>query len=72
MLAIGKFAKQEITTSLGTPLEFYLRDDDAKKLEPTNPYRRQLFDFFEREIGEPDPWGVYRQIPALDFLYGGM
>jgi len=72
MLAIGKFAKTEVKTSLGTPLEFYTRYEDVKKTEPTYRYSIQIFDFFEREIGVNYPWGVYRQIPALDFLYGGM
>jgi len=72
MMAIGKFKKQEITSASGTPLEFYLRNEDVAKFEPTYRYSRQIFDFFERETGVSYPWGIYRQIPALDFLYGGM
>ena len=72
MLAIGKFKKEEITSTLGTPLEFYVRNEDAEKMEPTYRFSNRIFDFLERETGVNYPWGVYRQIPALDFLYGGM
>ena len=72
MLTIGKFAKQTAVTSSGTPLEFYYRPEDADKYEPTYRYSKQIFDFFEKEIGKKYPWGVYRQVPVLDFLYAGM
>lgn len=72
MLAIGKFKQQKEVSASGTPLEFYLRDEDAPKMEPTYRYSRQIFDFLEKETGVAFPWGVYRQVPALDFLYGGM
>lgn len=72
MLAIGKFARRDDTTASGTPLEFYLREQDSARFEPTYRYSRQIFDFFEREIGVPYPWKIYRQVPVLDFLYAGM
>jgi aminopeptidase N len=72
MLAIGKYKEQKETSSTGTPLEFYLRTDDTQKMVPTYSYSRKIFDFLEKETGYPYPWGVYRQVPALDFLYGGM
>lgn len=72
MLAIGRFDKQEQTSASGTLLEFYLREDDSNKFEPTYRYSKQMFDFFENEIGVKYPWGVYRQVPVLDFLYAGM
>jgi aminopeptidase N len=72
MLAIGKFEKQTLATKSGTPLEIYLSPEDASKFEPTYRYSRQIFDFFEREIGVNYPWEIYRQIPVKDFLYGGM
>lgn len=72
MLAIGKFAKQAETTASGTPLEMYLSQEDATKFEYTYKYSRTIFDFFEREIGVKYPWGIYRQVPVKDFLYGGM
>lgn len=72
MLAIGKFAKKTATTASGTPMEYYLRKADSLKFEPTYRYSTAIFDFFEREIGVPYPWQVYRQVPVIDFLYAGM
>ena len=72
MLAIGKFEKQTLTSASGTPLENYISPDDVSKFEPTYRYSKQIFDFFEKEIGVNYPWEIYRQIPAKDFLYGGM
>jgi aminopeptidase N len=72
MLAVGKFDKQTQTTASGTPLEFYLRPEDKSKFEPTYRYSKEIFDFFEKEIGVKYPWGIYRQVPVLDFLYAGM
>lgn len=72
MLAIGKFDKQTETTASGTPLEYYLRPEDKDKFGPTYRDSKRIFDFFEREIGVKYPWGAYRQVPVLDFLYAGM
>ena len=72
MLAIGKFEKQTETATSGTPLEYYISPEDGAKLEPTYRYSKQIFDFFEKEIGVAYPWKVYRQIPVKDFLYAGM
>lgn len=72
MLAIGKFAKQTETTASGTPLEMYLSQEDVSKFEYTYKYSKTIFDFFENEIGVKYPWGIYRQVPVKDFLYGGM
>lgn len=72
MLAIGKFAKQTETSASGIPLEMYLSQEDASKFEYTYKYSKHIFDFFEREIGVKYPWGIYRQVPVKDFLYGGM
>lgn len=72
MLAIGRFEHTRIVTASGTPLELYYRPEDSDKQEPTYRYSKQIFDFFEKEIGVNYPWDVYRQIPVLDFLYAGM
>lgn len=72
MLAIGKYQKWDRQTAGGTPLEFYLRPQDSAKFEPTYRYSREIFDYFEKEIGVKYPWGIYRQVPVLDFLYAGM
>lgn len=72
MLAIGNFIKKEEKANSGIPLEFYLDKNDADKFEPTYRYSKQIFDFFEKEIGVKYPWQVYRQVPVRDFLYAGM
>ena len=72
MLAIGKFISQKQKSKSGTSLEFYLDRNDAAKFEPTYRYSKQIFDYFEREIGVKYPWKLYRQVPVRDFLYGGM
>ncbi|MGV3459097.1 MAG: M1 family metallopeptidase [Flavobacterium sp.] len=72
MLAIGKFRKWKMDSADGTPMEFYLRDEDSLKREPTYRYSYEMFNFLEKEIGVKYPWGVYRQVPVLDFLYAGM
>lgn len=72
MLAIGKFEKQMQKANSGAPLEFYISPEDVSKFEPTYRYSKQIFDFFEKEIGVAYPWKVYRQIPVKDFLYAGM
>lgn len=72
MLAIGKFVKQTETTKSGTPLEFYLKEEDQDKFVTTYKHSKEIFDFFEREIGVNYPWEVYRQVPVMDFLYAGM
>ena len=72
MLAIGNFAKQTATTKSGTPLEFYIDNNDYSKFEPTYRYSKQIFDFLGQEIGVKYPWKIYRQIPVRDFLYAGM
>lgn len=72
MLAIGKFVKQTETSKSGTVLEFYLKEEDKDKFTTTYKHSKEIFDFFEREIGVKYPWEVYRQVPAMDFLYAGM
>ncbi|MHA3787802.1 M1 family metallopeptidase [Flavobacterium hauense] len=72
MLAIGKYKKWDMATASGTPLEFYLRDEDSDMYATTYRYSKEIFDFFENEIGYNYPWKVYRQVPVIDFLYAGM
>ena len=72
MIAIGHFEKQKQTATSEIPLEFYYEKEDDAKVEPTYRHSRKVFDFFEKEIGIPYPWKIYRQIPVHDFLYAGM
>jgi aminopeptidase N len=72
MLAIGQFDRKELQSKSGIPLEFYLKRQDSSKFESTYKYAKEIFDFFEAEIGVKYPWKVYRQVPVNDFLYAGM
>ncbi|MFP9100619.1 M1 family metallopeptidase [Flavobacterium sp. RHBU_24] len=72
MLAMGNFKKWEEKATSGTLMEYYLRTEDSLKYAPTYRDSKRIFDFFEREIGVPYAWGIYRQVPVLDFLYAGM
>ena len=72
MLAVGKFDKKIEISESGTPIHLYYRPEDLNKAEPTYRYSKKMFDFLEKEIGVKYPWGIYRQVPVLDFLYAGM
>lgn len=72
MLAIGKFAKRVEMSASGIPLEQYVSAGDEAKVEPTYRNSAKIFDYLEKEIGVAYPWEIYKQIPAKDFLYGGM
>ncbi|MBF4515733.1 M1 family metallopeptidase [Flavobacterium sp. ANB] len=72
MLAIGKYDKKEFKSKSKIPLEYYLENNDTARFEPTYRYSKRIFDFLEKEIGVKYPWGIYREIPVRDFLYGGM
>nr|WP_317632433.1 M1 family metallopeptidase [uncultured Flavobacterium sp.] len=72
MFAIGDYIKFTEKTENNTPLEFYLKPEDASKYNTTYKYSVQIFNFLENEIGVKYPWHVYRQVPVDDFLYAGM
>ncbi len=71
-LAIRKYNKKSMTSTSGVPIELYYYPEDSLKFEPTYRYTKQMFDFFEEEIGVPYPWQNYKQVPVKDFLYSGM
>ncbi len=71
-LAIGKYNNKTETSKSGIPLEYYYYPEDSLKVEPTYRFTKQIFDFFEEEIGVPYPWEIYKQVPVKDFLYSGM
>src|SRR5690606_7962380 len=72
MIAIGKFTIKTEKSNSGITLENYLRTQDASKYASTYVYNKRIFDFLESEIGVDYPWGIYRNIPINDFMYGGM
>ena len=71
-LAVGDFRNKVIASKSRTPLQFFIQPKDTAKFEPTYRYSKQIFDYFEKEIGVKYPWKIYKQIPVEDFLYAGM
>ncbi len=72
MLAIGKYEKTVNRSKNGILLENYYYPEEKQYTATTYKYNTEIFNFMEQEIGVPFPWKVYRNIPAQDFLYGGM
>lgn len=71
-VAAGDYEKQQIKSASGKFLDLYFDPADKDKAEPTYRYTKEIFDFFEKEIGVAYPWQNYKQIPVQDFLYAGM
>jgi len=71
-LVVGEYSKKVMTSKSGIPLEMYYYPEDSLKVEPTYRYTKDMFDFFEEEIGVAYPWQNYKQVPVHDFLYAGM
>lgn len=71
-VAIGKYKETIRYANSGVALKLYYEPQDSLKVEPTYRYTKEIFDFFEKEIGVPYPWQNYKQIPVRDFLYAGM
>lgn len=72
MVAIGHFNTAKESAASGIPLYYYYENEDVNCIALTYRDSKKVFDFFEKEIGVPYPWEVYRQIPVRDFLYAGM
>lgn len=71
-IAIGEFVNKAISSKSGIPLQYFIQPKDTAKFEPTYRYSKQIFDYFEKEIGVKYPWKIYKQVPVEDFLYAGM
>ena len=72
MLGIGKYAIDTERATSGIPLNYYYYPDQAEQLKPTYRFSKEMFDWFEKEIGVPYPWESYSQIQVQDFMYGAM
>ncbi len=71
-VAAGKFHQKDLESASGIAISLYYQPEDEEKVEPTYRYSKEIFDFFESEIGFAYPWQNYKQIPVQDFLYSGM
>jgi len=72
MLGIGVYDIKELKSASGVPIHLWYYPDKADRVESTYRYSKEMFDFFEKEIGVPYPWESYSQIPVQDFMYGAM
>ncbi len=72
MLGIGKYDVLEKQSASGVPMRLLYYPEFPEQAEPTYRYSVEMFDFFEKEIGYPYPWGSYAQVPVQDFMYGAM
>jgi aminopeptidase N len=70
--AIGRFDDVSWESASGIPLTGYYPTGASDKARWTYRYTRELFEYLEKEIGIPYPWGDYKQVPVRDFLYAGM
>lgn len=72
MLGIGKYGIEKDTSFSGVPLKYYYYSEQQNQIEPTYRFTKEMFDFFEKEIGVAYPWETYSQIPVQNFMYGAM
>ncbi|MBL4707809.1 MAG: M1 family metallopeptidase [Flavobacteriales bacterium] len=72
MLGIGEYAIKVDTSTSGVPMHLYYYPGQEEQFEPTYRLSKEMFDFFELEIGVAYPWETYAQIPVQDFMYGAM
>ncbi len=72
MLAIGRYDTTMQTSASGVPLVNYWYPTRPAAVGPTYKQTPEIMDFLEAEIGIPYPWGIYRQVPVADYIYGAM
>ena len=72
VLVIGDYDYKTFSTASGTPLEYWYYADKPNTFEPTYRYSKEMFSFFEEDMGIKYPWDQYRQAPVIDCPFGGM
>lgn len=72
MLGIGEYDIREIKSASGVPIRLWYYPDWSDRVDATYRYSKEMFDYFEKEIGVPYAWESYSQIPVQDFMYGAM
>ncbi len=71
-LVIGDYDYLSAETSRGVPIEYWFYSDMPDRVATTYKYTEQMFDFFEKDMGVPYPYPVYREAPVIDYMYGAM
>jgi len=72
MLAVGKYDTTQLQCSNGTRIELYSYPGKREQIQPTYAPMIQIMEFLESAIGIKYPWGVYRQVPVADYIFGAM
>ncbi len=71
-LMIGDFGVRKFKTDRGVELEYLYFKDMPERFDIAYKYSKDIFNFYEEETGTPYPWELYRNMPAEDYLFGGM
>lgn len=71
-LAIGDYEYKLSKTNRNVPLELLYYKGMEDRVKPTYQFTEAMFAFFEKEMGVPYPYPVYRELPVIDYMYGGM
>ncbi|HNW76458.1 MAG TPA: M1 family metallopeptidase [Bacteroidales bacterium] len=71
-LAIGDYEYAVSKTNRDVPLELLYYRGMKDRVAPTYQYTEKMFEFYEKEMGVPYPYPVYRELPVSDYMYGGM
>ena len=72
MLGIGEYNILKKEAENGTPLNLYYYPVWESRVASAYHLSKEMFDYLEKEIDVPYPWGSYAQIPVQDFMYGAM
>lgn len=71
-IAMGDFDFIQSESKSGIRIKNYFVADQQAMAEPTFKYTKDIFDYYENEIGVDYPWQEYKQVGVQDFLYAGM
>ncbi len=71
-LAIGDYDFAKSRTNRDVPLELLYYEGQEDRVKPTYQFTEAMFAFYEKEMGVAYPYPVYRNIPVIDYMYGGM
>lgn len=72
VFVIGDYDYKTFATDRGVPLEYWYYPDRKNTFESTYKYSKEMFSFFEKDMGLRYPWESYRQAPVIDCPFGGM
>lgn len=69
---IGDYNYETFASDRGVPLEYWYYPDRKFTYETTYRYSKEMFSFFEKDMGLQYPWENYRQAPIIDCPFGAM